>query len=226
LGGFVLFLLLRLLGWTTRKSFIAADDLFARFAGQEPVILAFWHGRMAMMPFAYRGRRACIMNSQHRDGELISRAIRPFGVEVVRGSSTRGWVGGMKGLLEARRRGCDLVVVPDGPRGPRCQAKSGVIQLARATGLPVYPVSYAASRAAIIRKSWDQLCIPLPFARVTYVVGAPVRVPRDVTPVQLEELRMALETRLNEISAIADRACGIALSAAPQYTGPGAAAAG
>ena len=218
-GGLVLHVLLRLIGWTTRKRYVGADELLEHFERDERVIMAFWHGRMIMMPFAYRGRRACVMNSQHRDGELISRALRPFGVEVVRGSSTRGWVGGMKGLLAAYRRGCDLVVVPDGPRGPRCRAKSGVIQLARVTAAPVYPISYGASRGVRL-KSWDGLLIPLPFARVTYVVDEPIRVPRDVSADEMERLRAALERRLNRASTRADVAAGIALPQAAEYSAP------
>ena len=52
------------------------------------------NGRMVMTPFGYKGPGACIMNSRHRDGALISRAIERLGVEVVHGSSSRGWVGG------------------------------------------------------------------------------------------------------------------------------------
>ena len=175
-GGWAIYSVLKLLGWTTRKRYVGADELFRRFAAGEQVILSFWHGRLVMMPFAYRGRGACIMNSRHRDGELISRVIRRFGIEVVYGSSTRGWVGGLKGLLAAHAKGKDLVVVPDGPRGPRCRAKSGIIQLARATGAPIYPAACGASRARTLTGSWDWLSIPLPLARVVYVVGEPLRV--------------------------------------------------
>jgi hypothetical protein len=219
LGAAVLHVALRILGWTTRKRFIDGEDLLGRFARGEPVILAFWHGRMAMMGFAYHGRKACIMNSQHRDGELITRAIRRFGIEVVRGSSTRGWVGGMKGLLQAQRRGCDLVVVPDGPRGPRCRAKSGVVQLARATGLPIYPVSYAASRSRTLRRSWDWLMLPLPFTRVNYVVEAPVRIGRGATKSEMEEARLTLEARLNRATRRADESVGVAFRASEEYIG-------
>jgi lysophospholipid acyltransferase (LPLAT)-like uncharacterized protein len=219
--GTLLYVALRLLGWTTRKRYDGpgADELFARFAGADSSIISFWHGRMVMMPFAYRGRGACIMNSRHRDGQLISRAIGLLGIEVVRGSSTRGWVGGMRGLLAAFARGRDLVIVPDGPRGPRCRAKSGAIQLARATGAPIYPVAYAASRARVLSRSWDWLCIPLPGARVTYWVGAPIRVTRDATPVELEAARATLEARLNDAVRCADEACGVARDSTLQYIG-------
>ena len=159
------------------------------------------------------------MNSRHRDGQLVSHAIRLLGIEVVRGSSTRGWVGGMRGLLAAHARGRDLVIVPDGPRGPRCRAKSGAIQLARATGAPIYPVAYAATRARVLSRSWDWLCIPLPGSRVTYVVGPPIRVARDASPLELEAARLALERSLNDAVRAADEDCGVARERTLQYIG-------
>jgi hypothetical protein len=219
--GTLLFVVLRVLGWTTRKRFVGpgAEQLFARFDAAEPSIIAFWHGRMVMMPFAYRGPGACIMNSRHRDGQLISRAIHLLGIEVVRGSSTRGWVGGMKGLLAAHARGRDLVIVPDGPRGPRCRAKSGAIQLARVTGAPIYPVAYAASRARVLSRSWDWLCIPLPGSSVTYVVESPIRVARDASPTEIEAARLELEGKLNDAVRVADAAAGVAPERTVEYIG-------
>lgn len=217
LAGALLYVALRFLGLTTRKRYDDRYGLRLRMAAGEPVILAFWHGRMAMMPFAYSGRGACIMNSAHRDGALISEAVRRFGIEVVEGSSTRGWVGGLRGLLAAHARGRDLVVVPDGPRGPRCRAKSGVLQLARATGTPIYLVSYGASRAWTIRRSWDWLLVPAPLARIHYAVEQPIEVPREASAEELEALRLELEERLNRATRRADAAAGVAASKTEEY---------
>ncbi len=217
-GGFLLHLVLRVIGGTTRSRYLGAEDLQARFAARDQIILAFWHGRMVMMPFGYQGGGACIMNSRHRDGALISRAVERLGIEVVQGSSSGGWVGGMKGLLGAAERGLDLVVVPDGPRGPRCRAKSGVLQLARATGLPVYPVAYAARPHQTLSRSWDWLCIPWPGARVVYAVEEPIRVPREAGAEEIEAARCVLEERLNRATLVADRALGVASAVTAEYT--------
>ena len=143
------------------------------------------------------------MNSIHRDGEIITRVIKRFGISTVRGSSTRGWMGGLKGMLEAYKQGYDLIVVPDGPRGPRCKAKPGVLQIARATGAPIFPVTYGASWKATV-KSWDRLLIPFPFSRVTYVAGQPIMVPADASPELMEEKRQELENSLLSITEFAD----------------------
>lgn len=191
------------LGKTTRKRFINGEALFACWQRREPVIVAFWHGRILLMPFPYRGQKACIMNSMHRDGEIITRVIKRFGISAVRGSSTRGWMGGLKGMLAAYRQGYDLIVVPDGPRGPRYKAKPGILQLARATGAPIFPVTYGAAWKTTV-KSWDRLLIPLPFSRVTYVAGSPIHVPADASPELMEEKRQELEEALVSITEIAD----------------------
>jgi hypothetical protein len=200
------------LGKTTRKRFINGEELFACWQRREPVILAFWHGRILLMPFPYRGQKACIMNSIHRDGEIITRVIKHFGISAVRGSSTRGWMGGLKGMLEAYQQGHDLIVVPDGPRGPRCKAKPGILQLARTTGAPIFPVTYGAAWKATV-KSWDRLLIPFPFSRVIYIAGPAIKVPADASPEIMEEKRQELETTLLSITEIAD-----ASFASPQTT--------
>jgi lysophospholipid acyltransferase (LPLAT)-like uncharacterized protein len=198
-----------LLGKTTRKRYVGAEELLAHWRRGEQVILTFWHGRILLMPFpyrTYRGQKACIMNSIHRDGEIITRVIKRFGVRAVRGSSTRGWMGGLKGMLEAYRQGCDLIVVPDGPRGPRQRVKPGVLQLARVTGAPIFPVTYGAAWKITVR-SWDRLLIPLPLSRVTYVLGRPLRVPADASPALMEAKRQELEDALLMLTAQADAAC-------------------
>jgi lysophospholipid acyltransferase (LPLAT)-like uncharacterized protein len=194
------------LGKTTRKRFLNGDELFTRWQRGEQVILAFWHSRILLMPFPYRGQKACIMNSIHRDGEIITRVIKRFGISAVRGSSTRGWMGGLKGMLEAYRQGYDLIVVPDGPRGPRWKAKSGVLQLARTTGAAIFPVTYGAAWHITVN-SWDRLLIPFPFSRVTYVAGQPITVSADASPEMMELKRQELENSLLTITALADAAC-------------------
>lgn len=194
---------LRLLSKTVRLTYVNADELFRRWEAGEQVIVAFWHNRAVMMPIAYRGKKLCILNSQHRDGEIATRALARWGIHSVRGSATRGGVGGFMQQVNAYRRGYDLAVVPDGPRGPRYVVKPGVIHLARATHTPIIPVTYAASRTRRLR-SWDRLIIPLPFSRVLFMAGQPLEVPQHADAATLETKRLELENRLNGITAAAE----------------------
>ena len=115
----MLALAVRVLGWTLRLDVVDGADLLARWARGERVIVAFWHDRLLVMPIFARRVPMCVMVSQHRDGEIATRALGWWGVRVVRGSATRGAIAGFLGLVGAYREGYSLAVLPDGPRGPR-----------------------------------------------------------------------------------------------------------
>lgn len=198
---------LRVLSWTLRISYLNRDALFGRWDAGEQVIIAFWHNRLLMMPIAAGGRPICILNSQHRDGEIATRVASRWNVRAVRGSATRGAVAGFLSLVRAYRDGFSLAVVPDGPRGPCYEAKVGVVQLARVTGAPLIPVSYATDRVKRLR-SWDRLMIPLPFARVVIAVGEPLEIPHGADDALIELQRQVLEQRLNELGRSAEAHLG------------------
>ena len=122
------------------------EPVDALYREQRSIILAFWHAQQLMIPFGYRGPGSHVLISQHGDGEIIARIIARFGHEAVRGSSTRGGAGALRSLIKLGRSGKDVVVTPDGPKGPRQVAKLGVIQLAKATGLPIVPLGFACSK--------------------------------------------------------------------------------
>jgi hypothetical protein len=109
-----------------------------------------------------------------------AQAAKRFGVTFIRGSSTRGRIGAIRGLLAAHRAGDDVVMIPDGPRGPRHVAKAGVVQVAQATGAAVLPVAVVAKPARRLG-SWDRMQVPAPFARVAIAVGTPLRIAPEAT---------------------------------------------
>lgn len=138
--------LLRVIGRTLRLDFHAGGAAFERARGGNPVIIAFWHDQQLMMPLFYQGKGAAALISRHRDGELIARIAARFGFGAVRGSTTRGGAPALRRLIELGRSGHDLIVTPDGPKGPRHVAKQGVVFLARATQMPIMPVAVAYSK--------------------------------------------------------------------------------
>lgn len=139
-------LLIRFLARSMRITYINYENVWDDWQRGKNIILAFWHGRLLMMPVMYKGNGVAVMVSQHRDGELIARTVRRFGIDSVRGSSTRGWLGGVKGLLNEIKKGKDIAITPDGPKGPRFQAQMGIIGLAKITGLPIIPMTFGASK--------------------------------------------------------------------------------
>ena len=142
IGYQVIQMLRRTMTWRT-EGFEHVSRLFRQ---EKRVILAFWHAQQLMMPLAIPGLVAHVLISQHRDGELIRRIVARFGLDAVRGSSTRGGAEAFRQLIRLGRTGGNLVLTPDGPKGPRQVAKVGVVQLARATGLPIIPMAFGCSK--------------------------------------------------------------------------------
>jgi lysophospholipid acyltransferase (LPLAT)-like uncharacterized protein len=163
-----------------------------------PAIYATWHGRILLLPYLYGWRRACVLASRSRDGEIVARFVARFGLVPVRGSSSRGGAEALRLLMRALGRGQDVVVVPDGPRGPREMAKVGVIALARLSGAPIVPVAIGVS-AEWRLQSWDEFRIPKPFARCVLRFGDPIRIPGDADRSTQEAARKEVETALHTL---------------------------
>lgn len=132
--------LLRLLKMSGKFTVVGRPEL----GSDDNIIFSFWHGRMLMLPFIKPEGPVTIMVSRHRDGELIARVLRQFGIDSSRGSTTRGGISALKEIIRLARQGRSIGFTPDGPRGPRYIAQMGVIQAAMATGLPIYPITYSA----------------------------------------------------------------------------------
>ncbi len=200
-------LVLRLLSSTIRKKVLFHEHFLQFTEKNQPVIAAFWHQRLIMMPFLRRQERFSMLISQHRDGELIARTVQRFGVGSIRGSTTRGGLAAIRGMVRAMQEGNSIAITPDGPQGPKHTVQAGIMELARLTGAPILPVTYSASRRKVFQ-SWDRFNLPFPFSRVVYVWGEPLWVSRDTSREGLEEKRLLLERRLKQITEEADRIFG------------------
>jgi len=161
------------------------------------VIFCLWHNRLAISMIVHRRhpRKLAALVSASKDGALLAAVLSIFGVEPVRGSSSRR---GPQALLELTGRAglrYDLAVTPDGPKGPRYVVQKGVIALAQLTGLPIVPVTCHTHRK-ICLKSWDRFQIPLPFSKCELTLSPPMLVPRDATEPEREALRQRLQRTL------------------------------
>jgi len=197
-------LVLRLLSLTIRKKVLFPERAQHIWDQGRHFIIAFWHQRLLMMPFLPHQGRVGMLISQHRDGEFIARAVKLFGVDSVRGSTTRGSFSALRGMVRFYRTGANLAITPDGPQGPKHVVQMGVIELARQTGAPILPVTYSASRKKVFG-SWDNFILPLPFCQVVYIWGEPLFIPQETDKEGMEEKRLLLEERLRHITEEADR---------------------
>ena len=200
--------LVRLLGPTLRLRAEGVEALAPSWTAARPLIYCVWHGRMLMVPWlnvrlrrSHGARAVSVLASRSRDGGLIADYARRFGLDVVRGSSSRGGAGALRALVAAVEAGRDVALASDGPRGPRGQLGLGVVALAALTGAPVVPLGFAA-RPAWRLATWDEFQIPRPFARAALVFGAMTSIARDA---DREQARKEIERSLDGVTAFAER---------------------
>jgi lysophospholipid acyltransferase (LPLAT)-like uncharacterized protein len=177
--------MLLILSRTWRWRHVNLELLLTHRAKGQPVIQVFWHGQLLAMMIEASRQNVAVMVSEHGDGEIIARALSRLGFILVRGSSSRG---AARALLAGAREvegGRDLIVTPDGPRGPAKTVAPGAAAIAHRTGAPIMPIGIHASSAWHL-KSWDSLMIPKPFAIVRVAYGTPVHVDGDAARKALE----------------------------------------
>ena len=165
-------LLVRLLGATWRFRTVGLENVTARRKAGLATIYAFWHGHMLPLLYRHRGDGVALLISSHGDGELIARVAHGFGFRTVRGSSSRGAAGALRGIVRTLEEGIEVAVTPDGPRGPAHEFAPGAIIAAFEAKTPIILMAVAADRAWRLR-SWDGFMIPKPFARVTVAYDTP-----------------------------------------------------
>ena len=173
-AGFVLYWLIRVIGATLKFEIHGMKH----HSNDEALVYSFWHNRIPIATYFWRRRGIIVMSSQSFDSEYIARFIQRFGYGAAKGSSTRGAVAGLVQMIRAVRAGKSAAFTVDGPRGPLYEVKPGAVMLAAKSGAALLPFSISMDRCWRLR-SWDQLEIPKPFARVVVVLGERIYVPED-----------------------------------------------
>lgn len=204
---------------TSHFQFLNHDCLQTLLIDKSPFILAFWHGRMAMLPCAWSSNRPVYMLlSRHRDGQLISTVLKHFNIHSIYGSTNRGGVdrGGAKAarvIIDLLKSGGIIGITPDGPRGPSQYCTQGILDIAAlyakqtSSPLAILPCSYSLSRHKKL-SSWDRFMFPFPFSKGVFSLLPPlwVTVPDalNITQEHKEKQRLYLEELLNTAQKNAD----------------------
>jgi hypothetical protein len=177
------------------------DPVFPECQGHK--IYIFWH-EYILFPIYLRGHcNMAMLLSRHRDAEILSYAAYHLGFEFVRGSTNRGGVAAIRGLLEKSRR-MHLTITPDGPRGPRRKMAPGSIYLASKLGLPLVVMGYGYDRPWRVKSAWDQFAIPRPFSRARAVPSHEIFVPAKLDRDGIEYYSQKIEQLLNRLTLEAE----------------------
>lgn len=137
-----------------------------------PRIIFLWHETLLPLLLLHRDQGVTVVVSRARDGRYLSGAARRLGYHAIEGSSRRGQVPAMRGLLEALTAGRTVAVTPDGPVGPRRELKRGPVEAAQRAGARIQVATAVARRAWRLR-SWDRFMVPKPGSTVRLAYSTP-----------------------------------------------------
>jgi len=140
-------------------------------------IYCCWHSHLLPLAFFFRNTGKSAIISESSDGRRAAAVARKWGYSIIHGSSTRGGAAALRDSVRALQEGINVVVTPDGPRGPRETVKSGIAQIAIMANATIVPVAAFPSSAWKLN-SWDRFVIPVPFAHIDVRLRDPI-VPAD-----------------------------------------------
>ena len=162
----LIYLLMRIIWWTTSKKFH-----FISPVSDAQHVCVCWHGELFMSPQAYRkihkDQPASAIISSHFDGSLIAGTLQMLGIRPLRGSTKKGAKQVLLQAFKSIRKGEEVLITPDGPRGPRHSMSDGAVGIALKSDLPIFIMNFTADNYWQL-KSWDRFLIPKPFTKVDF----------------------------------------------------------
>jgi len=170
---------------------------------KEPLILAHWHGDEIALISQVRRYQIATITSTSKDGEMMNLVLQMLGGKTSRGSSTRGGVGALKGLIKLAKQGHNSSFAVDGPKGPLHKVKPGVFELSRLMAGSIFVAGVSCDRKWVFEKAWNKAYLPKPFAKIHIVWRGPFGpVTKDIDP-RDEALANSLADALRNVQSIA-----------------------
>ncbi|MDD5358850.1 MAG: lysophospholipid acyltransferase family protein [Sulfurovaceae bacterium] len=163
---FLIYTLMRIIWFTIKKEFPCA----ILPNKHKNYVCACWHSELLISPQYYRKlfpkHKTGAIASSHKDGKIVSNTLKYFDTYPIEGSTSKGGVKALINSLNALKNGDNVMITPDGPKGPRFTISDGTIALAQKSNLEIFMINFQAHNYWQL-KSWDKFVIPKPFSKVT-----------------------------------------------------------
>lgn len=196
--GLLVYYIIMLIKLTLKIEIIGKENM----KENKPYVLALWHNKVVatVLALGFVKKRAGLA-SPSADGELISVPLEKLGYKMIRGSSGKDSVKGLVQLIKAVKEGYSIGTPLDGPKGPRFEAKQGMMYVAQKSGSPMVFMGAAYSKKWVLSKTWDKCQIPKPFSKVVCVISEPFYIEKSIP---VEDYKEIVEKKLNDINEVAE----------------------
>ena len=165
--GFLVWVFFKTLSFTWRVEIDEPEEMKNLIREKQPLIFGHWHGDEVALIYMVGRYKIATITSTSKDGEMMNTVIHLLGGKTSRGSSTRGAINALKGLVRIvrdQKRNASFAV--DGPKGPIHIIKPGIFEFSRLTHAPICVVGVACDRKWTFEKSWNKAYLPKPFAKI------------------------------------------------------------
>lgn len=197
----ILFLYFKLVYYTSTWTFIWPQALDKDKINQlNGSLFAMWHNRLVFgMHILKEINNVHALVSSHHDGMIISDILKKMNFSVIFGSTNRNSIQALKEIISKICSGNNVVITPDGPRGPIYKVNSSIARLAKKFHKPLIPISCSSDRHYTIPRSWDKMIIPKPFSKITVRFGNPLHLNNSIQKnnILLEQALAALSIDQN-----------------------------
>jgi lysophospholipid acyltransferase (LPLAT)-like uncharacterized protein len=189
-----------LLGMTWRPQLELTDEINPLKNIGKGNIYVFWHSCIFPLAYIFRRSQTTALISSSNDGKRAAAIAAKWNIDVVYGSSSKQGFTAFRQCLKTIKANKNMVVTPDGPKGPREVVKSGVAHLAILSGAPLVPLAIHPTNYWRL-KSWDRMIIPKPFSKVL-IKSSGIIIPGDFSRDEagIEQLRTHIEEKLHAIT--------------------------
>jgi len=162
-----------ILGRTWRYSLEGTSNVNPFVDRNKAVIYCFWHSHILPLAYIFRDVGVTAIVSASKDGDRATAVAQRWRHDTIRGSSSKNQVSVIRQCSRVLHDNRGIVIIPDGPHGPREEVKPGAAMIALMTNAPVYPV-FALPEKTWRLNSWDRFMIPQPFSRIIVRFGEAV----------------------------------------------------
>lgn len=167
----------------TCKVKIKGLETFVGTAEKSPCMLMLWHNRLVLVPEILNSHASQFIYtafiSKSRDGDPLAFLAESYSAGRALRVPHNARHLALGQLIEALKEKNEIIIItPDGPRGPRCVVKPGIVLAARETGAHIFPFSWEATRFWQLN-TWDQMKIPKPFTTIEVTFGEPIVISKE-----------------------------------------------
>ena len=134
---------------------------------ETPCVMAVFHDEFIPLFYYMSNRNSVVLASYNHAGFCGAKVLKKWGIDIVYGTSKKRGKKALEQLIEEVKKGKNVILNPDGSRGPRHKMKAGAVVLAKKTNVPLYLVS-PKYRGIRINFTWDRFLYPLPFSPVWF----------------------------------------------------------